>query len=255
MPYRADSDLEFLGRVDSRDLDDLVHCLTHDKDGSKRLTEDLTYKDSYKQHFPNHHMYWRDVACEIQCFGGNTFVTLFRGGEGVLYREVLTDVCDKVGAEYKKESTVEEVEICLLLKIFIDSVGKMTREELADLARTIGVKNIGPNLGKDAMLAACLVAFRMGGFASYQLAMIVVNAVARILIGRGLAFGANAALTRILAVVAGPIGWAITGIWTAVDIASPAYRVTIPAVLLVAAIRQKHLHGRDANGSVIGPIA
>jgi uncharacterized protein YaaW (UPF0174 family) len=42
------------------------------------------------------------------------------------------------------------------------------------------------------------------------------------------------------------IGWVITGLWTAIDIAGAAYRITIPAVIHVAALRQKHLHGKQA---------
>ena len=37
---------------------------------------------------------------------------------------------------------------------------------------------------------------------------------------------------------AGPIGWVITGLWTLADVAGPAYRVTIPAVIQVAFLRQ-----------------
>lgn len=36
----------------------------------------------------------------------------------------------------------------------------------------------------------------------------------------------------------GPIGWAITGLWLAVDIAGPAFRKTVPAVIHVAMLRQ-----------------
>jgi uncharacterized protein YaaW (UPF0174 family) len=77
--------------------------------------------------------------------------------------------------------------------------------------------------------------------------LIVVNAILKALIGRGLSFAGNAALTRTMAVLTGPIGWAITGIWTAIDIASPAYRVTIPAVIQVAALRQKYLYEQQAE--------
>ncbi len=56
---------------------------------------------------------------------------------------------------------------------------------------------------------------------------------------RGLSLGANATLTRGLSILAGPIGWIITGVWTAIDIAGPAYRVTIPACILVATLRLK----------------
>jgi uncharacterized protein YaaW (UPF0174 family) len=36
---------------------------------------------------------------------------------------------------------------------------------------------------------------------------------------------------------AGPIGWAALAGWTSSDIASPAYRVMIPAVIMVASMR------------------
>ncbi|WRC94931.1 flagellar biosynthesis protein FlgG [Helicobacter pylori] len=42
-----------------------------------------------------------------------------------------------------------------------------------------------------------------------------------------------------MGILAGPVGWIITGVWTAIDIAGPAYRVTVPACVLVAALRLK----------------
>ena len=46
-------------------------------------------------------------------------------------------------------------------------------------------------------------------------------------------------LMKGISVFAGPIGWAITAIWAAFDMASPAYRVTVPCVVQVAYMRQK----------------
>ena len=57
----------------------------------------------------------------------------------------------------------------------------------------------------------------------------------------------HAALTRTMAILTGPIGWVITGLLTAIDIAGAAYRVTIPAVIQVAALRQQHLYGKQAE--------
>ncbi|WP_338420424.1 hypothetical protein, partial [Aeromonas veronii] len=37
----------------------------------------------------------------------------------------------------------------------------------------------------------------------------------------------------------GPIGWVISGVWAAVDLAGPAYKVTIPCVIHVAMLRKK----------------
>jgi len=45
-----------------------------------------------------------------------------------------------------------------------------------------------------------------------------------------------------MAVLTGPIGWVITGLWTAIDIAGPAYRVTIPTVIQIAVLRQQYLY-------------
>ena len=50
-----------------------------------------------------------------------------------------------------------------------------------------------------------------------------------------------------MAILTGPIGWAITGLWTAIDVAGAAYRVTIPAVIQVAALRQRRLYEQNAK--------
>jgi uncharacterized protein YaaW (UPF0174 family) len=247
MAYRYDPDLEFFEKLESSDLNDLIHCLTHDQDGTVRFTEELTGSSVYKQHAPDHHQYWELIAAEIQCFGANTFVTMFRGGKGVEYREVLMDVCDKMKVNYNKEASVERIENCLLLKVLNDALEKMSPEELRQLAESVGVKNIGL-LTPESMLGVFQAVFRAGGFKSYQLTLIVVNAVLKAMIGRGLSLAGNAALTRTIGILTGPIGWAVTGIWTAVDIASAAYRVTIPAVIQVAALRQKYLYDKQADG-------
>ena len=88
----------------------------------------------------------------------------------------------------------------------------------------------------------------MGGFRSYQLTLIIVNAVMKALFGRGLSIAGNALLTRTMSILAGPIGWVITGIWTALDIAGAAYRVTIPAVLMVTMLRKKQMYQEAAEG-------
>lgn len=251
MAYRYDPDLEFLEQIESQDLNELVYCLTHDRDGSPRLTEELTTAALYKQHNPDHHAYWQLIAAEIQCFGANTFATLLRGGKGVEYREVLIDVCDKMKVNYSKDASVERIENNLLLKVLNDALEKMSPEELRELAESIGVTNVAL-FTPEAMLGVFQAVFRAGGFKSYQLTLIIVNAVLRALIGRGLALAGNAAMMRTVGILTGPIGWAITGVWTALDIASPAYRVTIPTVIQIAALRQKHLYAKQADDISFG---
>ncbi|MCL9802168.1 DUF3944 domain-containing protein [Pseudomonas sp. AKS31] len=245
MAYREDADLVFFSKLDSDSLNDLVYCLTHDKDGSVRFTEELTYNETYKNHYPDHKKYWELIAAEIQCFGANTFATLLRGGKGVPYKEILIDVCDKMKVNYSKESSTEKIENNLLMKILTDALEKMSPEELKELAESIGVSNINL-MTAESLVGIFQAVFRAGGFKSYQLTLIIVNAVLKAIIGRGLSLAGNATLMRTMSILTGPIGWAITGAWTAVDIASPAYRVTIPAVIQVAALRQKHLYEKQA---------
>lgn len=78
----------------------------------------------------------------------------------------------------------------------------------------------------------------VSGFAMYKIALIIANTIAKMLLGRGLSLAVNASLVRTIGAFAGPIGWVITGLWTLVDVAGPAYRVTIPAVIQVAFLRQ-----------------
>ncbi len=241
MAYREDRDLEFLNLMNSEDLNDLVYCLTHDKDGTLRLTEELTAQSRYKSYYPDHKKYWDLIAAEIQCFGANTFCTILRGGRGVLYKEVLTDVCDKLKVNYNKNSPVSVIETNLLMKIIESAIENMSPEEIKILAESTGIENTS-GITPEVMTGFFQAAFRAGGFTSYKMTLIIVNAVFRSLFGKGLTFAANAALTRTMSVLTGPIGWAITGAWTAIDIAGSAYRVTIPAVIQVAALRQKHLN-------------
>ncbi len=46
-------------------------------------------------------------------------------------------------------------------------------------------------------------------------------------------------LKKTLGILAGPIGWAITGTLVSINLAGPAYRVTVPACVLIAALRLK----------------
>lgn len=120
----------------------------------------------------------------------------------------------------------------------------MSPAELKELADTVGIKNTS-SLTSGFMVGSFQAIFRAGGFKSYQLTVIIVNAVLKALIGRGLSFGANMALTETVGLLVGPIGWVVTGLWTAIGIAGTAYRVTIPAVIQIAALRQKYLYDKS----------
>lgn len=235
--YRHDPDLEFLERCDNEDLEILVTYLTKGKNGETRWHEELTGKEEYKKHYPNHKMYWKDIAAELQTYAGNTFANLGRGDQGILYKRILTAVCKKMKVNFNPDSSVELIELNLLMKILTDSLAKMTPEQMQEVINATGIKTT--SFKPEAIAAALQIAVQMSGFAAYKVALIVANAVAKAIIGRGLSLAANAALVRTISILAGPIGWVIAALWTLIDAAGPAYRVTIPSVIHVAYMRAK----------------
>lgn len=241
MAYREDRDLEFFAKLDSTDLDDLVYLLIYDhKDNEKRLAETLTINENYKRYSPDHIRYWRDIAAELQCFGGNTFANCLRGGCGVLYKEILLDVCDKMKVSCSKYEETQAIEDKLLMSVLGQLWEKMSPEERRGLLASI--KGDNPLDAGVVSLAAFQAIFRMGGFKSYQLTLIIVNSIWKVMFGTGLRLATNATVARVLGVLTGPVGMVITALWTLVDIGGAAYRVTIPAVLMVAMLRKKYLY-------------
>ncbi|MDK0573165.1 DUF3944 domain-containing protein [Clostridium perfringens] len=234
--YLYDKDLEFIRFCSNEDLDMLHDYILKDRHGNFRLGEMLTVKDLYKQNYPNHHLYWKDLLEEFQKYGGNTFANIFRK-TGVPYRKILIDVCNKMKVNFNEKSKIEVIEEKLFDKILIDTLDNMSDEDIQRLARELNCTNIK---GKQSVIMAFQAIFKSGGFKSYQLLVIVANALAKTVLGRGLSFTTNALLTKGASILVGPIGWTITGLWTAVDIAGPAYRVTLPSCIQIAYMRKKY---------------
>lgn len=230
-----DKDLRFLEQCRNDDLKAFADYL--EKKGG--ITAELSLSDAYRAHYPhNCKQLVENMADELQRYGGNSIMNFFRSG-GVPYREILIDVATKLKVNFNKESSVERIEELLLQKICIDALEKMPEEDLKTLVEEQGLP-IDHHIiksGKNALLPVLLTLIKAGGFSSYKIAVIVGNAVAKMILGRGLTFAGNAMLTRTIAVFSGPVGWVIAAVWTLFDIASPAYRVTIPCVIHVAYMR------------------
>lgn len=129
MAYRYDDDLEFLRKMKSSELNELVEILKG-KEGNERFTEEMTSNELFKKHYPNHKKYINLILEEFQRYGGNTFTNVFRGG-GVLYKKILCNVCNKMKVEYNKVQTVRLIELALLTKI----LSSISEEDLQNFNR------------------------------------------------------------------------------------------------------------------------
>ncbi|WP_100982103.1 YaaW family protein, partial [Helicobacter pylori] len=174
-------------------------------------------------------------------YGGNTFINFFRD-EGVLYKEILCDACDHLKVNYHEESPTSLIEKNMLSKLLKDSLEKMSGREIKELGHELGMTNIDKVIGenKQVLIASVLTLFQAGGSHSYALAISVADAMVRQTLGHGLSsVVGKVALKKTLGILAGPIGWVITGVLVSINLAGPAYRVTVPACVLVATLRKK----------------
>ncbi|VVN68695.1 hypothetical protein PS834_00268 [Pseudomonas fluorescens] len=175
------------------------------------------------------------IAEELSRFGGNSLMNIFRGGSGVPYKELLGDVASHVGVG--KGSDCAKMELAIIGKVVEQSMARMSEEDKATFFDSLG-GTYRPGMGPGA-LATLLASLSATG--TYQLTAAVAGATMTSLVGRSVAFAGAAGMGRGFAVLTGPVGWAITGIWTAFDLASPAYRVTVPCVIQIGHMRQKML--------------
>lgn len=179
---------------------------------------------------------WLLIAHEIQLFGGNTILNLVRG-QGVSYRVVLEDVASRLKVTYSIEDPVGIIENNILLVLAARAWEKMTDKEKKEMLEAAGLDmslGVGP-----AALTAVIAAIKTTGFVAYKFATVLANTIAKQLLGKGLSFATTGSLMKGMSYLAGPLGWAITLMWSAYDLGSPGYRVTVPCVIQLAYMRQK----------------
>nr|WP_170999114.1 ubiquinol-cytochrome C chaperone family protein [Veillonella tobetsuensis] len=142
--------------------------------------------------------------------------------------------------DFHSSDSVEVMEELLLESIIKDMWEKLSQSErialLSDLKDDID--NIDFNSIGGITSSMLIQVFRAGGFASYKITLIIVNAIAKAILGRGLSLAVNAGITSGLSVLVGPVGIILTALWSVYDIAGPAYRVIIPCTILIAAYRK-----------------
>ncbi|OPG32020.1 ubiquinol-cytochrome C chaperone [Helicobacter pylori] len=166
----------------------------------------------------------------------------FFRNEGVLYKEILCDACDHLDINYNERSATSLIEQNMLSKLLKDSLEKMSGRQIKELCDGLGMTNIDKVISenKQVLIASVLTLFKAGGSHSYALAVSVADAMVRQTLGHGLSsVVGKVALKKTLGILAGPIGWVITGALVSVNLAGPAYRVTVPACVLVATLRKK----------------
>lgn len=175
---------------------------------------------------------------ELQHFGGNTVINLFRGN-GVSYSEIVDDVASHLKIKVAKNAPVKEKESLIIDAVFASSWNKMSDDDRRQLLRDMGI-NTSISLDKLSRMELPLL----------QRAAMVASGLAQIATGKALPLIAGLGIGRVLGVLTGPVGLALTGLYTAYDISNPEFRITLPCVVQIAWIRLKNSRHHRLSESV-----
>ncbi len=232
---KTDKDLRFLSSCENEDLRVLCDILTHDRLGNIRITEQLTATDEYNRNYPEDMLFLvPQISNELLKYGSNTLATFWHN-EPDSYETVLRRVCKQLDVRTMEQDSVAKMEHNLLTTLCQDTLNKMSERELRLLANENGIPD--KRLTRQALTAALLMAIRTSRAVLTRIAARVIQYIVEIITIRGVATAGIETATRAVGGALGPIGWIALGAWTVYDIASPAYRVCVPAVLQLAYMR------------------
>lgn len=249
LKYRADDGLVVLGLCGHDDLRRLARILTHDaSDGEKRRSQELLNDPGYQAAVEQGDLrpVWKIIAAELQAFGGdsiaNTWRSLTQDYTGVLYREVVADICGRFKVSVEKSAKIKDLEDDLLVALLKSQKGQLTPEALQsvteEVAKGVGLEGCLPEgMEFDELIESIATDARV----SYVAAL-----VAPVIVSGVLPFLERLTLPAVMAAVAPRLGSAIVpGVGlvtlaasTVTLLTSPALRVTLPAVLEVIRIRR-----------------
>ena len=233
---KQDKDLLFLASCQNEDLRTLCDILTYNNKGEIRLSEQLTDSDAYLHYYPDRmNLMATEIAEELRKFGSNTVRTICRKGEADSYETIVRRVCKRMGVKVDDCDNTQTMERELLTTICEQTTSKLSDEELRKLADKAGIPH--KNLNHQMLVTAILFAIRSNAYLLTEMIYFVTSRIASMLLGRWIGMMGMSAVGRYLGMAAGPIGWTLLAGWTISDIASPAYRVMIPAVIMVASMR------------------
>lgn len=234
---------ELLKNASRKELTMLADILTDEGKGRISLSNEvkerlMRYKASHRLHLDT-----QTLAQEICAFGGNTLVNLVRSGT-VNYRKVTQDVAEKLGAKVPKNASTLEVEELVIQKALEKTLkDKTSAASIEQLCMQQGVefdRDMLEKLKQQGNVAA-LASFILRSAGPYAVSRLLTAAL---MSGLGMAVGAGGAAMGVAAagrlpMLLNPIVAVLSAAWVTYDLSGPAYRVTIPAVICIAAIRQE----------------
>lgn len=228
------------------DLKQLAHYLMYDKDGNARTTSELADSEEFKALSGNPDQFkksWKLIVGDLQHFGGDTLVNVFRGN-GVLYKEILSDVCDKLNVKYDGKNSAYDIENNLIEKLTKLSWEEMSSDEkdvlfdlmkidLYNLSDSEILNDILNKIDKNKEISFIISSW-LSSSSAYAFGGAALGGLVIANLGRRAA--TDFFVSRSAALLSG-----VLAIFLTVPlITGTAYRVTVPAAIQIAYMRRKY---------------
>lgn len=152
--------------------------------------------------------------------------------------------CAREGHDY---TCLAERKIVLeLVGASYDGLSPEKKREFDEQVREVAAKH-GKDLRGVAGAAGVMAVGELGGFATFTMASSVLKVVSLGL----LPFGAYTAVSSILGVVLGPVGWTAMGLTAIYRFGKPNMQKVVSLVAQIGAIRQRVVYGNDGQAEVL----
>jgi len=182
-----------------------------------------------------------ELEAELSSAGGHTIANLFRGGEGVSYREVVGDVAEELKVALPPQWEVQSAEALIVQAVLSKWIGGLTADQRQDLVARL--ENIAAEHGNPIGVAGgallVLTTAQLSGFGVYLAASTVVGGLTGLL-GLTLPFAFYAGMSKVVSILIGPVGWGALAVgW----LGAPSMKKLLPSVVMVAAARNAPADG------------
>lgn len=193
-----------------------------------------------------------EFALKIRRVGSHRVATLIRR-EPVQYEEVARDVAKKLGAvDLPSKATVFELEQRAVGAVAQKMMDKATPAEKQAVLAEFS-KGSASNGGL-AVASGGLALAHLSGFGLYTAASTSLAAVSGA-VGLTLPFAAYTGMSSTLAALTGPVGWTLLAAGAAYKLFGPDTKISIAAVLCVAAGRARRIADHQAEVEELNDLA
>lgn len=226
-------DFNILDEMTNEELDVIVKLIVE----KGWQTESLSKDNDYKKYCPDHKKYVDKIKNELSLMGGDTIANVARflmgKSSSISYREMLKDVCKKLKIEYEDSMLDEELERDLLATVL-----KRAFDKLSDVERNVLLEILGENSNEVTLNNLFYKIFADDNEKKYILSVLVSNTLAKTICGKDLSLLNDIKTINELKVLTSPLSSILMNVDKTYDITGPAYRITLPAIVYMASMKQ-----------------